>query len=346
MKSLFVILTVLFLQILHADAAPICEKVLICGVCKNVEKAVPNTIDSVKRLGEQFLDYRVVIYENNSCDKTKELLREWAKGDNHVILMSEDLPKKKLAKQLQMKICNRTEAIALARNKVLGEVMQDKYRNYKYVIWADLDFLDPWDVDQIVETILHPEQEWDAVLSNGAYDLFALRDSEFPIGFELIGNIYWQKINEIRSRFILDPNGSWRKVYSAFGGMGIYKRESIQGCRYSGVVTRDLEMAVLRWLKLAHEIKNVCFLEDYDKLLREARIINLFTARLGNRKALPDEIGVRLNNAFGMGKVVWFSCTPKKTLPWTCEHVPFHASMALRGRDKIFINPRWKSHHP
>jgi hypothetical protein len=133
------------------------------------------------------------------------------------------------------KVVNRTEAIARARNKVLDIAMEDAYVDFKYVIWVDLDLPRPWDVSNILETILHPEEEWDAVLANGAYDLFALRDPEFPVGFELIGDAFYLYLEQIRSRFILDPNGPWRKVYSAFGGLGIYKRSAIKRCRYSGV---------------------------------------------------------------------------------------------------------------
>ena len=93
-------------------AAVVQEKVLICGICKNVEKAVPNTIRSVQELGAQFLDYQVVIYENNSIDRTKELFQEWAKNNRHVIFISKDLPKKKMARELAMRVFNRAEGLA------------------------------------------------------------------------------------------------------------------------------------------------------------------------------------------------------------------------------------------
>lgn len=327
-------------------AATIPEKVLICGVCKNVEKAIPNTIRSATALGAQFLDYRVIIYENNSTDLTKQLFQEWAKKDRHVIFVSQYLSKKKLAQELKMKVRNRTEAIARARNKVLDIVATDKYEDYKYVIWVDLDFLDPWDIKNIINTILHPEQEWDAVLANGAYDLFAFRDPEFPIGFELLGEKYWRHLDKMRARLSLDPNGPWRKVYSAFGGLGIYKRKSIQGCRYSGTVTKDLENVVSTWLERAKDNQNICFWEEYQQLLITAPVIDLKKEFLEHRKHFPSELGIRLHNENGRGKMTWFSCTPKRTLPWTCEHVPFHASMILKGHDKIFVNPRLISNHP
>src|SRR6185436_16929185 len=124
----------------NLNAMIVPEKVLICGICKNVEKAIPNTIQSATELGAQFLDYRVIIYENNSTDRTKQLFQEWAKKNQRVIFLSQDLSKKRLAQELKMKVRNRTEAIERARNKVLDIITRDKYEDYKYVIWVDLDF--------------------------------------------------------------------------------------------------------------------------------------------------------------------------------------------------------------
>jgi len=331
----------LFCFSLHGAANS--EKVLICGVCKNVEPAVPNTIRSAEELGKQFADYHVIIYENNSKDRTKELFQKWASNNPHVTFISEKLSKEQLAAASNMKLVKRTEVIAYARNRVLDIAMQDAYKDYKYVVWADLDFLHPWDIEHIVETIDQPEQDWDAVLANGGYDYFALRDEEFPIGFELLGMSWWNRLDELRSRFSLDKQGPWRKVYSAFDGFGIYKRESIKGCRYWGVVTRDLEEVTVSILEKARQKKDVLFLNEYERLLSAARIVTLAEERISDRPSYPKEIGLKLQNSLGTGKVVWFSCTRKETLPWTCEHVPFHASMIVRGHDKIFINPRLRS---
>lgn len=319
--------------------APIQEKVLICGVCRNIQEAVPNTIKSIEKLGSQFLEYRTIIYENNSTDSTKALLKSWADSDPHVIYMSEQLSKRKLSRELSMKTPNRTEKIARARNKVLEVALSPHFDDFKYVIWADLDFLTPWDVDSIKETILHPQEAWDAVLSYGFYDLFAMRSSDCPIGFELIGDLYWKHLDALYERFTLDRNDPWKKVYSAFGGLGIYKREAIRGCRYSGVVTPDLEKVTFITLEKARRDHETFLLDEYENLLSSAKILQLSKDCLRDRDKYPEVLGIKLPK----GKITWFSCTPKSTLPWTCEHIPFHASMILHGFDKIFVNPKIQS---
>ena len=317
------------------------EKVLICGVCRNIEKAIPNTMQSIRELGSRFADYRAIIYENNSTDGTKAKLQAYAEEDPHIIFLSEQLSRRRLSRQLSMKILHRTEKIARARNVVLDIAMKKEFDDFAYVIWADLDFLEPWSVDAIVETILHPEQPWDAVFANGAYDLFALRSPKWPIGFELIGPLFWDYVPTMLKEFVLDEKDPWQKVYSAFGGFGIYKREAIRGCRYSGVVTKDLEKVTHQWLSKARQTSDVLFLKEYEALLARAEIIDLSGPLLGTRNTYPDELGVRLPKG---GKIVWFSCTKDATLPWTCEHVPFHASMILHGRDRLFINPKIRCH--
>jgi hypothetical protein len=206
------------------------DKVLICGICRNVEKSIPNDISSIEKLGSHFLDYRVIIYENNSCDRTAELMRNWAQANPRVLFLSENLTKQEALDASPMKVIERLVLIAQARNKVLDVIMREEYEDYKYVILADLDFTDPWDIENIVDTIAHPEHEFDAVFANGKYDLLAFRSKEFPIGYELLGKCYWALINKIKAadsfNKIFDKNSPWTQVYSAFGGIGIYKKRS------------------------------------------------------------------------------------------------------------------------
>jgi hypothetical protein len=335
---------IFFSSILYSQV--IDEKVIICGVAKNVEAAVPNTIRSIETIGAQFSDYQVIIYENNSGDGTKKLFRNWAKKNSKVIFISENVSHEQLGEESCMRKENRTESIARARNIVLDQIMRSDFDDFKYVIISDLDFAwYPWDVDNIVDTILHPEHEWDAVFANGFYDEFALRTPELPIGYELVGAHYWwfhEKIRNNVAQYFEDKSSSstWKKVYSAFGGLAIYKREAMKDCRYSGVVTKDLETVTLKWLEEAYKNPNTPLLSNYQTLLNTLPVYNIKSNYIHNRHTYPDHIGVYLNNKYGNGKIVWFSCERDDTLPWTCEHIPFHATMILNGHDKLFINPR------
>ncbi len=70
---------------------PFLGKIIICGVCEDIETALPFTIASIEEIGSHFADYWVFICENNSLDSTPQLLKEWGTKNTHVHLLSEEL---------------------------------------------------------------------------------------------------------------------------------------------------------------------------------------------------------------------------------------------------------------
>lgn len=315
------------------------HKILICGIGKNVAKASANTIASIEALGKSFIDYRVIVYENNSTDETKSIYASWAKKNSKVIFISENLSQSKFKKVSKMKIIHRIEKIAYARNKVLEKIQDPKFSDFSYVIWADLDFMEPWSVDEIIATINHPEKDFDAVFANGSYDLFALRSKQFPVGFELIGTAFFQNIEKMQQQLNIGESQSWIDVYSAFGGLGVYKREALLGSCYSATVTKDLESQVKKWLLAAQYSNNPLFFQEYCNMCLENKVVE-FSSPYTSRISDPSDV---LGMKFKGGDIVWFSCTEDATLPWTCEHVTLHASMAEKGFDRFFINPKIKT---
>lgn len=316
------------------------KKIIICGVCKNIERAMPVTTASIDELKARFEDYRIVIYENNSKDNTKELLKAWAAKDPKILIISEKVSQKKLCKMTKTHTSHRTEKIARARNIVLDEIMKKSYDDFPYVVMADLD-MNPWDVQGIVDTINNTAYEWDAVCANGSYDRYAFRNEEYPLGAELLGKKYWSHVWDFDLH--LSKEGEWKKVYSAFGGLAVYKRDAMKGCRYEGVVTKELETLMERWVD--EGLKNNVFLaQEYKELKETLPIVEVKDNYLQDREKFPEEIGMRLKKHGS--KVIWFGSEKNTGLPMTCEHIPFHAMMIQNGRDKIYINPNMKSSHP
>ena len=65
---------------------PIKEATLIvCSIVRNAEKGLRNNIPVIDELCKYFKDYRIIVYENNSIDKTKEILRKWHNKDTNRI---------------------------------------------------------------------------------------------------------------------------------------------------------------------------------------------------------------------------------------------------------------------
>ncbi|NGX45176.1 MAG: hypothetical protein K940chlam2_00319 [Chlamydiae bacterium] len=294
------------------------KKVLICGVCRNVEQAAANTIANIEALGNRFADYAVIIYENNSTDGTARCYQEWAQTNPHVIFISEMVPDIQLSP-------SRTERIARARNRVLSVARGEEYSEFDYLIMVDLDFLCPWPIEEILKTIELP-LEWDCIAANGLIgdqysDHYALRDRTFPLGPEMVGSFWWK---ESWADYRLEGD-ELLPVYSAFGGLAIYKMSSMLPFSYSGTVTEDLSL-------FYREILSSMAEEHPHAKRYRIEIGKGYTCELSE---LP--IRFQRNTKAESPKLY--------RDPTCCEHLPLHASMAVHGFGKIYINPKLLLHY-
>lgn len=299
LQCLFLLLSINSHASIEPDPTIFSKKIIIAGVGRNVASAVPNTIENAEKLGSHFADYAVIIYENNSNDGTSKLFQQWAKVNPHVTFISERRNKNELERE-------RVKRIAFARNKVLDVARDPKFHDFEYFLMVDLDFTTPWPIEEILVT-LESSQEWDCVSANGVYnntwyfDRYAFRDSLYPFGPELIGNKWWIDLNY--TPFELKGQ-DWIPVYSAFGGLALYKTAAITQFSYSGTITEDLK-------------------DYYEKIFISLPPTNLELKKY--KKSFKN-------------KTTFLPLIFKKTI--CCEHLPFHASMALHGYGKFYINPK------
>lgn len=308
------------------------EKVLICGICRNVASTLSLTLNKIIETGSLFKDYHIVIYENNSTDQTKAILTDFA--INHPAkstVMSEDLNEQQLLEECYARTWNnkpsRMEVIAMARNKVLEKIFQPEFEGYEYVMWVDLDLYD-WNLAGIENSFSY--KNWDCISANGIgrngkyNDAYAYRDDRFPFGPEVLGDYWWSSIcgkvqKPIRSKELIP-------VYSAFGGLALYKKDSIRNIRYSGVVIKDLHLLLK------------------DKILARQDYSIMGTV-LKNIKKVKCLHGV-LRSISLFGDDVFYVNNSGYNFPVVCEHVVFHAAMIQNGFDKIFVNPKMIIRYP
>lgn len=318
--SKYILLLCAFCFTIHADAGHghsevEQEKILICGVCKDIDFAVGNTIRNIEKLGKRFSDYAVIIYENNSTDMTPQLYADWARRNSHVVFVSENLAAHELPG-------SREERIARARNIVLDIARDEKYDDFTHLIMVDLDFTHAWPISEIVETV-QMQGDWHCISANGVkrsgsyWDRYAFRDAKFPFGPELLGHDWW---NQLFKTWFEIKGDNPRPVYSAFGGLAVYKRSAIIPFGYSGTVTEDLQNYY--GLILPKLLPNNPHLLNYLRI---------------NRLGYDDQLFL---------KPVIFECSPPSDQYEfyrrlvCCEHVTLHASMALNGFGNFFINPK------
>jgi hypothetical protein len=302
------------------------EKIIFAGICKNTAKGFDNVKASIERLAPYFDDYAIVIYENNSTDETAHLYSKWARSNRHLKFISENLTKEQLDAIAIRKRGGHVIHIARARQKVLDVVLSEKYDDFKYVLMADLDKFDPWDVEEILRTILRPEHPFDAVFANGSYDTFALRSPLFNVGIEHVGHSMWfRNLHFYHGRLLKQQldKGNWLPVESGFGGLAIYQRDSLKGASYGC----QIDAAYYRWMTQ----RPVNF--DHLKGSLKEHCMSLWQTHQAGFEAL---------HAVGFDA----SALDRESYPTLfltpCEHVWLHYQMIDNGHGRMYINPKLK----
>jgi len=154
-------------------------------------------------------------------------------------------------------ICN-------ARNKVITEINKKEYDDYTYVIWIDMDS-NGYNVKGI-ENSFQCKKDWDVIYANGIehgsyYDLYALRTDNIPYGPEILGEYFWRNMKQMT----ISDKSNLIPVYSAFGGIGIYKKEIFKKHRFDCIVNEDLELFYDKYLKEHSLDKDIeMIIKNYD----------------------------------------------------------------------------------
>jgi hypothetical protein len=203
----------------------------------------------------------------------------------------------------------RIEQICNARNKVVDEFNKPEYDEFTHVIMIDFD-ANGWEKSGIMDTF-HLSSEWDVIFANSKpnyYDFYALRIDFFPFGPEMTGETFWKNL-PYSSSF---QNGL-TPVFSAFNGIGIYKKDIFKKYRYDCIVNDDVKQFYRNYLK-NHSVSNETMENIKEKVIY----------RYGGYKDEESDIYRKPNSGY-CGELV-------------CEHIPLHLALYNNGY-KLFINP-------
>ena len=346
MKHYKLSIYLLFLPICLSAKPKIPENVLILGVCKNIATQLPNSMKIVEDIGALFDDYSVLVYEDNSTDDTPFLLRKWARTNPKVEVICEVLREESFGTTCVNKTAQNTfyrpEKIARARNIILERALTHDYDAFPYIIWIDLDVEKPFTYEGIIETFRR--DDWDAVFAYGVeesgkyFDWYAHRDATYPFGPEVHGEHFWF----IPKTLHLKKKADWYPVFSAFNGLGIYRKSSLKDCKYSSISTPDFE----KWVQ---SILNDPNFQSHPQIIRYKELAAQATDPIyipTPHKDLPyypyDTPMIISQN---VDSVIWRVSSGIHQYPATCEHSPLHASMIVKGHGRLFINPRIRTHY-
>ena len=205
---------------------PLPYDVVIVGCARDIESYLTNTKKKLEMVKSLFRSSKIIIYENDSTDKTLDILSTWSK-ENFIKLITE-----KDVKGI------RTERLAHGRNLLYKEAMKTKF-----------DLLIVIDLDNVISDLSAESmmscfdkefvEDWAMVGANQTgnyYDMFALRtfDDWVPFDFEKC-----LKIEKKSRAYCLDDryknipkDDKPIQVKSCFGGLAIYKRKYLDNCDY------------------------------------------------------------------------------------------------------------------
>lgn len=236
--------------------------IIIGGTCRNVETYIENIIIHIDKCGEKFKSYHFIVYENDSTDKTREILLQHKKI-NYTYIFEDNITEPL-----------RTKRLANGRNKILDLARElNKNNDYEYLLLLDLDDVNrngtfSTTIEKCFDEKINPES-WAVQTANqkgNYYDLWALRkkdDMEYDC---------WKTVNEnlddpnviekyvsskIKSYYNETDEIELLPVDSAFGGSAIYNLNKIPlECKYVGHYLSNENIEKCEHVELNECIKN------------------------------------------------------------------------------------------
>ena len=286
-------------------------RVVLGGIVRNIENNIEQIFKFIFTLKQVLPTLEVCLYENNSTDKTKELLNELKNHLDYVSVVCEDYPEEYFIKSFPARTFKnegcRIHKIAFARNKLL-EMINKKQSDF--IIMMDLDIKIIPDVNIIGNIIYSFPTDIHAIFANGIqgtghyYDGYEFRSEQLPYGPEILGDKFWTDEHMAKIQHKYDPNGVLIPVISAFGGLAIYRADVIKDCFYSADITDELK-------------------EFYKK----------FEIEKPNQTHYNGcSLGIYIDNIF-------YKNNSGYNYPVCAEHVNFHLAIRKKGFANMFIFP-------
>lgn len=224
------------------------SEVAICALIRDGEKALERNIPAINELVECFNKCDVVIVENDSIDRTKELLLSWKEEVAFVHLIMQNFgsstipgPVRASHPKARYFSCSRIEKMASYRNLYMEFISRNL--DPDYVIMIDLDIYH-FTLEGVCSSFGY--EDWDSISANGRkltprnilrpyyFDTYALLeiDEELPMR-------YPDLIRKQKKYSKLSWGDKPVKVKSAFNGLCIYPWDAIKNLRYRSIPNDD-----------------------------------------------------------------------------------------------------------
>ena len=272
-------------------------KVVFAGCARNCSNFLPKVLENIEFYSSFFSESYMVIVENGSTDKTKEILKD-NKNKKNFFLFEDDLNK----------LPYRGQRLEKARNLIIETIKKNKNLfSCDLFIMLDLDDIGTYRIEEknILDSIkfLFSKEEIGAVFANQLgtyYDMWTLRDQKYckndfwvEVLKFLIKNknsndkISKSNIEEVKKNIIdkktysFEKNHPPIKVESAFGGFGIYKMKYVlqnnrkyEGTQIVDLISKDQKKLKVKYQKCEHVNFNQGFIDQNLELYILPNLIN------------------------------------------------------------------------
>jgi hypothetical protein len=229
------------------------SSIAICGLARNCAYKLSGNIKFIEALKTYFKFLQVIVVENESHDNTRAILDNWLESTSSVIILDgikrstvsiSDQSNSKVNPYYSHK---RISYLAALRNQYLNYIKSDG-RAYDYILILDFD------VDKIslsgVLNSFEQRDSWDVACAYG-YSISPRLQERIhdTYAMVLIGEEYNPQqegpIKQLQRDVRLNKNrGSLFPVYSAFGGLSIYKAGLLYGINYQALRNDDSKVEV------------------------------------------------------------------------------------------------------
>ena len=272
-------------------------KVVFAGCARNCSNFLPKVLENIEFYSSFFSESYMVIVENGSTDKTKEILKN-NKNNKNFFLFEDDLNK----------LPYRGQRLEKARNLIIETIKKNKNLfSCDLFIMLDLDDIGTYRIEEknILDSIkfLFSKEEIGGVFANQLgtyYDMWTLRDKKYckndfwvEVLQFLINNknskdkISKTNIEEVKKNIIdkktysFEKNHAPIKVESAFGGFGIYKMKYVlknnrkyEGTQIVDLISKDQKRLKVKYQKCEHVNFNQGFIDQNLELYILPNLIN------------------------------------------------------------------------
>lgn len=229
------------------------SSIIVCGIVRDCSQNLKKNIPIINELCNLAKEYNVVIYENDSIDDTKEVLKRWSTERNNIHILLNTI-----SKEPSIPICSESQYYpynSLSRISRMAD-HRNKYLEYirKYGLVSDYVIVVDLDVAKIylsgVITSFATNRSWDVLTANGQaissklrwryFDTYAL----FECGKQDVPQTSDSLMHNQYKWGFLKKGMPLIKVYSAHGGLSIYRYPVLNGVSYKAMPNYDSRIEV------------------------------------------------------------------------------------------------------